>query len=126
MFLYLISCGDYVKIGITKNVYRRLAHIQTGNPLQCSIEHAWVVNERLAPRMERQAHDLLKYLHVRLEWFKATPKFAKDCARSAILFIEQEQARVAELLGDDPVVIPFEPARSAGIRVIDAHTGRVE
>ncbi len=37
MSVYIIECGDYVKIGIAQNAHSRMAALQTGNPYQLKL-----------------------------------------------------------------------------------------
>lgn len=62
---------DYVKIGNTKNVVKRVADLQVSNPYKLVIE---TIKEYLtyqeALAAERAYHETFQQYHVRGEWFE--------------------------------------------------------
>ena len=78
-FVYAIKCEDYVKIGWSKTVQRRLNQISANNPfpvelLGCS---PGTVGD------EHELHLLLGITRVKGEWFGRTP-FVKEVVRHLI------------------------------------------
>lgn len=67
-FLYIISCGDLIKIGVTNNIEQRLVTLQTGNPHEMILEHFERKNE--AYKIEAYLHRIFEPYKVRGEWFK--------------------------------------------------------
>ena len=65
---YFIQSGDYVKIGKSGCVTRRLDALQTANPIQLN-----VITIEKSEINETYFHDMFKHCHVRGEWFKITP-----------------------------------------------------
>lgn len=62
---------DAVKIGIARDMRKRLETIQTGNHLQCRVIAVWIVpSVRRALEIERQAHQRFKRVRLCGEWFK--------------------------------------------------------
>ena len=61
--VYFIRCGDYVKIGTSKNIQRRLKDLETGNPYPLELIY---VEDSL---MEEEWHVLFKHRHHRGEWY---------------------------------------------------------
>lgn len=65
---YIIKSGEYVKIGITKDIRRRLETLQIGNPIKLEviglIPGGW--------EMEREMQGRFGACHVRGEWFLLT------------------------------------------------------
>ena len=63
--LYFIRCGEYIKIGTSDNVPRRLRDLQVANPqkleLLCTLEGQG--------HLEQEFHRLFDYQKVRGEWF---------------------------------------------------------
>lgn len=76
--VYFLADADYqfMKVGFSRNVQRRLAQIQDGGPLQLFVvdEFPGSVND------ERAVHDLLKEYRIRGEWFQsdAVLEFLED------------------------------------------------
>lgn len=74
-YLYAISNGEHVKIGMAVDVKKRMANLQTGSPTQLKIE--WykhcAEDSKEAKRQETKLHRRLKAFHVRGEWH------TKDC-----------------------------------------------
>lgn len=69
-WVYFITDGQFVKIGIASNVKNRLSGIQTGNPRTCSVICAIPVRDEKAARMlERALHGTYKPFSVSGEWF---------------------------------------------------------
>src|SRR5690606_31904725 len=53
-FLYVLSCDNKLKIGITNDIQKRIKSLQTGNPNPIKLEY---IEERYLP------HKAEKYLH---------------------------------------------------------------
>ena len=75
--VYLIQMGDteYYKIGITKDLNKRLASLQTGNPLPLRVAttiqfYNELNNTHYAREMEKQYHKIFDYCRANGEWFK--------------------------------------------------------
>jgi ribosomal protein L13 len=70
--VYIIKCGDFVKIGESRDVRRRLARLQKSNPLELHLLRMYrpLANTIPARVFEVAIHRLLsKYRH-RGEWFR--------------------------------------------------------
>jgi len=67
-YLYILSCGDLLKIGVTNNIEERIKTLQTGNPQQIILEHIEQRNE--AYKIETYLHQQFQSFHVRGEWYK--------------------------------------------------------
>lgn len=70
--IYVVSCGHYLKIGVAKNVDKRMRALQVGMPLEVKLECLWDVPAETAFKAEACAHRLLAKHRVRGEWFTAT------------------------------------------------------
>lgn len=69
--LYVISCEDFIKIGVAGDPRKRLHQLQTCNPFPVSLEHFRMVGELgLALLAERTAHGVLADHAVGREWFR--------------------------------------------------------
>lgn len=69
--LYVITCEDFVKIGVAGDPHKRLRQIQSCNPFPVGLEHFRMVGELgLALLAERTAHGVLADRAVGREWFR--------------------------------------------------------
>lgn len=68
--VYFATAGDTVKIGWAKDPKKRVAQLQTGCPHRVSL-YAWFNGSR---DDEKVLHRAFAHLHVRGEWFRATPE----------------------------------------------------
>lgn len=69
--LYIMQCGEFVKIGISKMVQDRLRTIRTSNPQEVTLLRVYTSDIQDAESMEFLLHRSLKEFHVRGEWFKS-------------------------------------------------------
>lgn len=67
MYVYLIKCNDYIKIGISEDVQSRLLYLQTGNPFRLSLLESHECKN--AHSIEKKIHDELSSKRVLGEWF---------------------------------------------------------
>lgn len=68
-FVYVIQAGDFIKIGVARDVRRRLALLQVGCPFNIELIAAIPCDEPY--KAEAFLHDRLKPYHTRGEWFVA-------------------------------------------------------
>ena len=66
-FVYLLKAGDFVKVGIADDVAKRIAQLQTGNPLK--IRPVAMLLVKCPVHVETSIHDVLKRLRASGEWF---------------------------------------------------------
>ena len=69
-YVYAIRAGDYVKIGVARNVKRRLLEMQIGCPYELRIVYAWPRSDPFG--YEAWLHKQLHDKHYRGEWFILT------------------------------------------------------
>lgn len=81
LYLYVMSCGDHVKIGITVNLRNRQASLQTQAPFPVLLEWSGSGEAHRVRRIERQIHDALKDTRITGEWFKISLEQAIEAAR---------------------------------------------
>lgn len=70
--VYIIKCGEFIKIGIAKDINLRLKSHKTSNPYDIELCVSFDANNRMVARkVEMLVHKKLKEmgLHHRLEWF---------------------------------------------------------
>lgn len=74
-YIYVIGAvNEAMKIGIAKNVSKRLESLQTGNHRELSILYTYpIASPQLAERVEKDIHKYLHFIHIRGEWFKYKP-----------------------------------------------------
>ena len=69
--MYFIKAGEYLKIGIAKDVKNRLSALQTGNPIRfelCGIVDN--LSRSQATHYEKKLHIFYRNCRVNGEWFK--------------------------------------------------------
>lgn len=82
MFLYVIGTkANYQKIGFSKDVERRLATLQTGNPSPLYIHHVEPVPKNKVRLLEKKLHRELNHKRLNGEWFNLSPN-------EAVLFLQ--------------------------------------
>jgi len=67
MYLYLIKCQQFYKIGIANDVESRLAQLSTGNPFPLEVEIIYEFEN--AEVVERAIHQRYKNVRQHGEWF---------------------------------------------------------
>lgn len=66
--LYILSCTNRLKIGITNNIDTRIKTLQTGNPEPIKLEY---IEERYKPhKAETYLHHKFQKYQVSGEWFE--------------------------------------------------------
>ena len=77
VYVIVASCG-HVKIGITDDVPKRLAGLQTSNPLPLRLYTSVRASDRKTARLvESSCHSLLALYRVCGEWFSVIPQIAE-------------------------------------------------
>jgi hypothetical protein len=67
--IYVMRCGDKLKIGVAKNVERRAKQLQTGNAEKILVEYK---RERKdAYQLEKHLHRKFAHLRTSGEWFSS-------------------------------------------------------
>jgi hypothetical protein len=79
--IYIITVAGtltLVKIGISKDPYKRLKELQTGNPFELALfAFAWVGSYTAARTLELAVHVALAPFRLVGEWFGITPEDAE-------------------------------------------------
>lgn len=66
--IYLIRAYDgKYKIGITKNIYKRVQQLQTGNPEILTIQSQY--QSEMASKIESVLHRMYRHKKIKGEWF---------------------------------------------------------
>jgi hypothetical protein len=84
--VYILGCGNHIKVGISNNVEARILELQIGNPVP--IKKLWetVGMSRIeATRLERKVHGDLADARITGEWFECSA----NRAMSAILRLSE-------------------------------------
>ena len=85
--VYILGCGDHIKVGIANNVQSRILELQIGNPARIVKLWETVPMTRLeATRLERRVHQELADTRISGEWFECSA----DLAMSTILRLSGE------------------------------------
>lgn len=72
MTLYVIKCGPYYKVGITKHPVLRLNSLRTMIPLEIEYVHHIQIPGHYARRFELRVHKFLNKYHHKGEWFEVS------------------------------------------------------
>lgn len=84
--LYVLRCGNRLKIGVTSNIEQRIVSLQTGNPDKIELEY---IEERLNPhKAEKFLHRHFQKHKVSGEWFEGIS--LHEIRVRLMLFFEQE------------------------------------
>lgn len=75
--IYLLSAGDFIKIGVTNDVVRRTKTLQAGCPFPIVALSIRSVPTVVAFQVERRVHAALKPHQAHGEWFRADAAEAK-------------------------------------------------
>ena len=115
-YVYVIAAGDeVVKIGVAKNVCRRLKGLQTGHNKKLSIAYEIAcVRRDHAYAIECRAHRLLKEKLMGGEWFSVSAEEANAAVQKAIAELNHEERIRKEEMSkmrrySPPTVIAAEP-----------------
>lgn len=85
-FVYAIQtkCSvGFVKIGISSDVNRRIAHLQTSNPYALEVTRVWgPFSIAYARRLEQRLHMAFEEKAARGEWFGVTPDEVSNSVRT--------------------------------------------
>lgn len=97
-FVYLLCDGERFKIGMTKkDIYKRIAELQTGNPNEIYITSYHETNYPY--RIEQMMHIKYKTSQIKNEWFDLTSEqvinFRKNCNKCE---------ETLEVLKDNPFI----------------------
>jgi hypothetical protein len=75
MYVYLLSNGTHYKVGIAKDVGRRIKQLQTGSPTSLSlVAFAGPFSPQKARLLESSVHKGFHYRCSVGEWFQLDPK----------------------------------------------------
>lgn len=74
--VYLMSCGDYYKIGFSKDVQKRLSAIRGSNPVSVELVVKYSPYHKNIKLLEKQLHERFADSRHNLEWFRK--EFTKD------------------------------------------------
>ena len=76
IYIYIIKCDVYYKIGIASNFESRLNSLQCGNPYELEVICAFRVKN--AQKLEKELHNGLKHFNHKREWFKLESSFVEE------------------------------------------------
>jgi len=79
MYLYVIENADQncVKLGYSRDPYRRCAGLQTGSSDDLRVAYSVPVPEDRVRLLERRLHRELNHYRKKGEWFSISPEFAR-------------------------------------------------
>lgn len=84
--LYILQCGNRFKIGVTNNIEKRIASLQTGNAEPITLVH---IEERINPtKAEKYLHRCFHKNRLKGEWFEGIT--LHDIRIKLLLFFDQD------------------------------------
>lgn len=72
--VYVIQCNEFYKIGVARNLAKRLNEMQTGNPYELRVVLSIEVRGGSSFDTERFLHTKFQAYRVRREWFQLPPE----------------------------------------------------
>ena len=87
-FVYFISDGDAIKIGLSKTPKGRLRTLQTGHPRELVL----LASLEGSRRLEREIHERFANLRLRGEWFRDDGEIRKWLRSSPNATLTREQS----------------------------------
>ncbi len=98
VYIYFIRAGklkkDPIKIGLAKNIEKRLADLQVANPYQLQLIMAFPTNSRKhAEMVEKRLHRYFKHKHIRGEWFLGDIDINKCLKKNQKIEIDEQRLK---------------------------------
>lgn len=119
--VYMLTCGKFVKVGLAKDVRKRIADLQVANPYPLQYVHSHDFEGfRYARLCEMAAHEMLKPWSHHGEWFATSTsrvRSALDTAAAATEKLKDKHDAFKRTPVNDNVaahVFPFSPMARAG------------
>lgn len=105
-YLYGISDGEMIKLGMSNNIKKRIVTLQTSSPRELKIiwEYYTGRNAKVARALEKKLHRRCRKHHVRGEWFSI------NCLDLVTTFRGQEENKVSDMIDSD-ISILFEASK---------------
>lgn len=118
-FVYFIASGrDIIKVGMAKDVGKRVRALQTGGPFEMKVIHKIEVAAERVAALEKLIHKRLKRYRIRGEWFRVEPALAiRTAERAASQFAKDWTIAAAD---EDGITLASVRCRGCG------HSGRIE
>ena len=85
MNVYLMQCGDLIKIGMSNKPKKRRWQVGVGREHRVELLQTWTMeDEHSAFTAERMAHYALEHCRVEGEWFRCSKTAALKAIRQAV------------------------------------------
>lgn len=94
LYFIRVAPDGPIKIGLARNVQRRLEQLQIGNHAELFIFAEYVIPEHLALELESLIHGRLRRARIHGEWFDPTPTVI-GAAKNPRKFAADQYARVS-------------------------------
>lgn len=114
IYIYAFVSLVFVKVGIARDWQQRLNNLRGENPFPVHKVTARSIPHYLAPIAEHRAHVLLKAFHHRGEWFRCTPRQARDAVLQAMAEVRKADTKP----GDSPEYLA---AAEKAVKLADAY-----
>lgn len=94
-YVYIVTDGEFCKIGKANDVARRVSQLQTGNSAQLKVLGSIACED--AMKVEKQLHTMFKDKCVRREWFDVT---VQDIVGAGFTVVEEDEPASVKLYVD--------------------------
>jgi NDP-sugar pyrophosphorylase family protein len=113
--VYFCRCGEFLKIGITDDLPKRVRNIQAMNPQNIVLEAYRTVPSLLARQIEMRIHEALAHYNHRGEWFNVETVIALRAASTIIRRAKRVHTGwITEIRHGDDRAIEEQAARDVG------------
>ena len=93
LYLYVVYCKEFAKIGVTENIKTRVSAMQGGNPYLIELIHSVALEKEIAIKAENAVMLELNDVHWFGDWFKTSRSHARFVVDSVV---KKLQAKPAE------------------------------
>jgi hypothetical protein len=90
VWVYVIECEGFTKVGIAQQMESRLKAMQSGNPFPIHVVFSARIPAKIASDVERAAMVALERDHHHGEWFRAAPREALAAVSEAMWRFEEK------------------------------------
>lgn len=92
MKVYIIQCLDYFKVGISKDISKRMIALQTSNPVKLKL--IAYLDSKESASIEKEIHKDYSNYNSSGEWFKLTPVIIRQIIKKYGFIVEATPSKI--------------------------------